>query len=189
MFCPNMGRYGNQLDQYVSMIHLSTSIDRQFILGPLIFYEGLSIELIPFASVFNISELRQQYAVVEMSQVDTSKLTTISCPRLAMEHGGVSCLNCGNSQVGCRLEGNPNEPYWSRLGFNFESSFDVTRHVAVNTIDKAAWRGIDNDIVLMSSFMRFPSTDVVNQVHRYLHFTDDIKRQVDTGLYHDNVSL
>ena len=36
IFCPNMGRYGNQLDQYVSMMYLADKVDRQLVLTPLI---------------------------------------------------------------------------------------------------------------------------------------------------------
>jgi len=57
MFAPNMGRYGNQLDQYVSMIYLADRIERQIILGPLIHYKHHDIELIDFDSVFNVSRL------------------------------------------------------------------------------------------------------------------------------------
>ena len=60
MFAPNMGRYGNQLDQYVSMIYLADRIERQIILGPLIHYKHPDIDLIDFGDVFNIDRLRKR---------------------------------------------------------------------------------------------------------------------------------
>ena len=60
MFAPNMGRYGNQLDQYVSMIYLADRIERQIILGPLIHYKHPDIELVDFGDVFNIDRLRKR---------------------------------------------------------------------------------------------------------------------------------
>ena len=57
IFCPNMGRFGNQLDHYISMLHLSKTVGRDLVLSPLIDYNS-GFSLIHFDAVFNISILR-----------------------------------------------------------------------------------------------------------------------------------
>ena len=58
IFCPNMGRFGNQLDHYTSMLHLSKLVDRKLILSPLIDYSH-GFNPIEFTKIFNITVLRK----------------------------------------------------------------------------------------------------------------------------------
>ena len=57
VFCPNMGRFGNQLDHYTSMLHLSKMVNRKLILTPLIDYSN-GFNLIEFTEIFNFTILR-----------------------------------------------------------------------------------------------------------------------------------
>jgi len=127
----------------------------------------------------------EHYNVINMNQTNTKEYKTLSCPRLAMGSNGIKpCTNCQSQSVGCHLEGNPNVPYWAELGFKFEKSFDITKVATLNTIEKENWNTINDDIILMSSFMRFPSSEHVNEVHRYLHFTDEINNYAEKGLHY-----
>ena len=75
---------------------------------------------------------------------------------------GFPCKNC-ESKIGCKLEGSPNIPYWKALGFNFEESFDIGQSFQINSVEKEPWTKLTDDMVLMSSFMSFPSSQAVNQ--------------------------
>ena len=57
IFCPCMGRFGNQLDHYLSMIKFAHDIGRRLILPPLILFKKREIELVPFDSVFRTEKL------------------------------------------------------------------------------------------------------------------------------------
>ena len=121
--------------------------------------------------------------MINIDQINPKEYKTLSCPGLAMGSKGIKpCKNCESQSVGCHLEGNPNIPYWAKLGFKFEKSFDITKVATLNTIEKEIWNTINDDIILMSSFMRFPSSEHVNEVHRYLHFTDEINNYAEKGL-------
>ena len=118
--------------------------------------------------------------MISINKVNADEYKTLSCPGLAMSSNGLPCTNC-DQPVGCYLEGNPNVPYWAKLGFKFEKSFDITKVTTLNAIDKESWIAINEDIILMSSFMRFPSSEYVNEVHKYLHFTDEINYYAEKG--------
>ena len=70
IFCPNMGRFGNQLDHYTSMLHLSKLVNRKLILSPLIDYSN-GFNPIEFTKIFNITILRKASILIICSVVAT----------------------------------------------------------------------------------------------------------------------
>ena len=71
IFCPNMGRFGNQLDHYTSMLHLSKLVNRKLILSPLIDYSN-GFNPIEFTKIFNITILRKASILIICSVVALS---------------------------------------------------------------------------------------------------------------------
>jgi len=146
-------------------------------LTPLIDYrQGFS--LLDFDSVFNVTLLQKRYNVVSMEKVEPARYKTLSCNKLAMQPGGYPCKNC-DQKIGCKLEGSPNIPYWKGLGFMFEESFDIGQSFQMNSIERDSWIELNEDMVLMSSFMSFPSSHAVNTVHQYLEFIDEILQKAE----------
>ena len=79
IFCPNMGRFGNQLDHYTSMLHLSKLVNRKLILSPLIDYSN-GFNPIEFTKIFNITFLRNASICLEsIASSWISGVTYISC--------------------------------------------------------------------------------------------------------------
>ena len=144
---------------YFFLIFLVCIVIRFFILNK-DYSQGFN--LIDFDSIFNVTLLKERYNVVSVDQINPENYRTLSCNKLAMVPGGFTCKNC-DAKIGCKLEGSPNIPYWRALGFKFEESFDIGQSFQINSVEKEPWTKLTDDMVLMSSFMSFPSSLAVNQ--------------------------
>ena len=108
---------------------------------------------------------------------------TLYCHSRIMSAEGFPCANCpeSGSEKGCALIGSPNVPYWESIGVSFTKSFNLDGIIEHN--EAKNWSELDNHkiIALPASFMRFPSSDAVNYVHKNLVFVDEIKTIGDKG--------
>ena len=114
----------------------------------------------------------------EMNAVDT-----LYCHGRIMSAEGFPCVNCPDfdPRKGCALVGSPNVPYWKSIGVSFTKSFNLDGIIEHNEANN--WSKLDHHkiIALPASFMRFPSTNAVNYVHKSLVFVDEIKTIGDKG--------
>ena len=175
IFCPSMGRYGNQLDHYLSMIHFSRVVDRRLILPPLIVYAGSEIQLVPFGSVFNLERLAELINIASPAEYDMTQIDAIFClERWMTPDSPFKCQNCEDKQIGCALNGSPSVPFWAQLNVTFVESFALDRYgqgVRMSHTDRSFWSSIENDIVaLPGSILPFPAPQSFNHIHSYLHF-------------------
>merc|ERR550539_1945800 len=104
LFCPCMGRFGNQADQFLGSLAFSEGLHRTLVLPPWISYSSRSnkIKLIPWDSVFNVSTLAQHHSVVTM---ETFMKET--APRLWPEGERISlCYSArpGSNQEDCNAK-------------------------------------------------------------------------------------
>lgn len=122
IFCPCMGRFGNQIDQLLGVMHFTRALGRTLVLPNFIEYPYPNTVMKPFESIFQITEIRKYLNVVRM--VDFTK--DIMYTLWPKENRTVLCWSPRTSiynksaPVGCHAkEGNPFGPYWDKIGISF----------------------------------------------------------------------
>ena len=176
IFCPSMGRYGNQLDHYLSMMYFTKSVGRRLILPPLISYHRTQIDLVPFHTIFDIEELRRFLDVIPPEKYEMKNIDSLFCLQRWMEVSNYTCQNCREHQgeIGCTLHGSPSIPFWEKLNVTFTNSYaiDGFDRIRGSYTDPKVWENIPNEIVaLPGSILPFPAPESFNHIHQYLHFT------------------
>jgi len=123
MFCPCMGRFGNQAEQFLGVISFARTLNRTLVLPHWIEYPPRSItsDQIPFDKYFQVEPLRDYLKVILMNDFMThlaDKVWPI----------GKRYVFCYSAQVNeetdkesCHAkDGNPFGPFWSYFNIDFD---------------------------------------------------------------------
>nr|CAH40833.1 protein-O-fucosyltransferase 1 [Caenorhabditis briggsae] len=113
VFCPCMGRFGNQIDQFLGVLSFAKSLDRTLVLPNFIEFNHPETKMIPFEVLFQVGTVAKYTRVVTMHEF-TKKIIKAFCwnPRKAIYDT--------DAEPGCHAkEGNPFGPYWDQIGVSF----------------------------------------------------------------------
>lgn len=123
VYCPCMGRFGNQADQFLGSLSFSQALGRTLVLPPWVEYSQFSAssKMVPWDTYFNTSVLEEHHKVVTMDHFMKHLADQVwpADERIAFcytaRHGGVkdSC----NAK-----EGNPFGPFWDNFNISFIDS-------------------------------------------------------------------
>lgn len=123
LYCPCMGRFGNQAEQLLGALQFAKSLDRTLVIPPFIEYLESHVNFIPFPSVMNLSRVNEFHKVVAMLEFMEEIAPIVWKP----ENRPVFCYSSRPGKVlsDCNpCEGNPFESFWKQ--FNISSfSFSV----------------------------------------------------------------
>ncbi|CAH2104709.1 unnamed protein product [Euphydryas editha] len=123
VYCPCMGRFGNQADQFLGALAFSKGINRTLVLPPWVEYrygEMRSIQ-VPFDTYFNVNSLKDYHQVVTMEYF----MKNIA-PEIWPPHKRISF--CYTQRIGeidnsCNAKsGNPFGPFWDTFNIDFVKS-------------------------------------------------------------------
>ncbi|TRY63944.1 hypothetical protein TCAL_03580 [Tigriopus californicus] len=123
VFCPCMGRFGNQVDHYLGALAFAHGLNRTLVLPPWVEYrpgEAKSVQ-IPFDTYFKEAEVARYHRVILMAdfmeqiapQIWPEHLRTSLC----YSHRPGSAPNSCNAK-----DGNPFGPFWDTFQIEFASS-------------------------------------------------------------------
>jgi peptide-O-fucosyltransferase len=143
MFCPCMGRFGNQADHYLGVLGFAKGLDRTLVLPPWVEYrtgEPKSMQ-VPFDAYFNVSVVAQFHRVVTMGDF-MAELADEVWPQ---EKRISFCYSYRKGAVAesCNAkEGNPFGPFWDTfdVGFSRSVSYGPLHYDVHNTEVAATWR-------------------------------------------------
>uniref|UniRef100_A0AC35UHI2 GDP-fucose protein O-fucosyltransferase 1 n=1 Tax=Rhabditophanes sp. KR3021 TaxID=114890 RepID=A0AC35UHI2_9BILA len=124
MYCPCMGRFGNQMEQFLGAMNFAKTLNRTLILPPFVQYEAgkATAKMVDFENYFQVKPLEQFHRVIPMRLFMKSLSETI-WPEIDRK---VLCWNARKSifdetlPLGCHsTEGNPYGPFWSSFNIKF----------------------------------------------------------------------
>ncbi|CAG9784461.1 unnamed protein product [Diatraea saccharalis] len=123
VYCPCMGRFGNQADHFLGVLAFSKGLNRTLVLPPWIEYrygEPSSFQ-IPFNTYFSIDILAQYHRVITMESFmeDTAQLVWPANKRTSFCY----TQRIGEEKNSCNAKsGNPFGPFWDKFDINFVKS-------------------------------------------------------------------
>jgi peptide-O-fucosyltransferase len=113
-----IGRFGNQMDQFLGALEFAKSLDRTLVLPHLISYEIRPSIQIPFDHFFQVNPLKN-YTKVILMDTFMKHLAPIVWPK------GKRVSFCYRPREGdscAAKDGNPFGPFWDKFGVDFDSS-------------------------------------------------------------------
>ena len=130
MYCPCMGRFGNQADHFLGALGFAKGLNRTLILPPWIEYRrGQPSSLqVPFNSYFNVAELEKYHRVMLMEDFFDNLSETIwpTEERISFCYAARQSLNGQDTSprggVCHAKSGNPFGPFWDNFKVNFVGS-------------------------------------------------------------------
>ncbi|XP_032683802.1 GDP-fucose protein O-fucosyltransferase 1 [Odontomachus brunneus] len=142
VYCPCMGRFGNQADHFLGALGFAKSLNRTLVLPPWVEYrtgETRSIQ-VPFDTYFNVSQVQSCHKTLLME--DFMKDVA---PRIWPPEERVSfCYSPRGKEGGsCKAkDGNPFGPFWDTYNIDFvKSEFYGPLHYEMYHTDmKMQWR-------------------------------------------------
>ncbi|CAL2049707.1 unnamed protein product [Caenorhabditis brenneri] len=122
IFCPCMGRFGNQMDQFLGVLAFAKSLDRTLVLPNFIEFKHPDTNMIPFEVLFQVGSVAKYTRVVTMQEF-TRKIMPKVWPlekRKAFCWTPRKAIYDKDAEPGCHAkEGNPFGPYWDYIGVSF----------------------------------------------------------------------
>ncbi|XP_041481466.1 GDP-fucose protein O-fucosyltransferase 1-like [Lytechinus variegatus] len=183
VYCPCMGRFGNQADHFLGALSFAHGLDRTLILPPWNDYGKPSrAAQIPFDKYFKVDPLREYHRVITM-ETFMKELAPSLWPK---EKRTGFCYRFRDG-TDCKMkEGNPFGPFWDNHHIDF---FEYKEYgpLSYNThlpnarnMWEAKFPVSEYPVIALSGApAAFPVTQENRQLHKYLHWSEEIDGQAD----------
>ncbi|KAL1457927.1 hypothetical protein WDU94_008107 [Cyamophila willieti] len=188
LYCPCMGRFGNQADNFLGALAFAKGINRTLVLPPWVEYrygESKSIQ-VPFDTYFQVEPLEAYHRVMTMEKFMQDIAPHIWPPQKRIAFCYMARGSSNESSCNAK-DGNPFGPFWDTFGVNFTGSeFYGPLHYDVHHSDIAEhWkRRYPSDDWPVLAFTgapgSFPVQDENRVLQKYLVFTDKIANEAKT---------
>ncbi|XP_066597283.1 GDP-fucose protein O-fucosyltransferase 1 [Prorops nasuta] len=186
LYCPCMGRFGNQADHFLGSLGFAKAINRTLVLPPWVEYrtgETKSIQ-VPFNNYFNISQLAKCHKVMIMEDfmINLAPLTWPPKNRTSF------CYSPRGKGDSCNAkDGNPFGPFWDTFNVDFvNSEFYGPLHYDVYHTDMTKqWIGKYPPsewpvLAFTGAPASFPVQLENKQLHKCLEWNDDVIKNAKT---------
>lgn len=185
VFCPCMGRFGNQADHYLGALGFAKELDRTLILPPWVEYpyRVAKSDQIPFSTYFKVDAIAEYHRVIPMEQFMEELAPTVwpegkrfgFCYRKDAELGACSMKR-----------GNPFGPFWDKFNINFDDSLEyggLSFKTHAGSI-KATWdQKFPASKYPVLAFAGAPASFPVDEVNlglqKYFQWSDSIESQAN----------
>ncbi|KAF8770068.1 GDP-fucose protein O-fucosyltransferase 1 like protein [Argiope bruennichi] len=121
LYCPCMGRFGNQADHFLGALAFAHALNRTLALPPWVEYKpghSRSVQ-IPFDTYFKVEPLQQYHRVITMEYF-MQNIAPIIWPKGKRK---VFCYMARGGSDHCNAkDGNPFGPFWDTFDVNFDES-------------------------------------------------------------------
>lgn len=113
IYCPCMGRFGNQAEQLLGTLQFGKAVNRTIVLPPFIHYVDRDVHFVPFTDYIDIDPIRDYHSVITLEE-----FTSAVAPQLWKENE--RRIFCYSKRSGPRtddcnpMDGSPHGPFWRR---------------------------------------------------------------------------
>ncbi|XP_076033993.1 O-fucosyltransferase 1 [Oratosquilla oratoria] len=183
LYCPCMGRFGNQADHFLGSLGFAKGLNRTLVLPPWVEYKpGISKSIqVPFDTYFKTEPLNTIHRVMTMEEFMKKLAPKIWPP----EKRVAFCYMARHNSEGCNAkEGNPFGPFWDTYDVDFVGSqfykplnYDVHHHdMAVKwnqEFPPSEWPVL----AFVGAPASFPVQKENIYLHKYLQWSHSIEEQ------------
>ncbi|KDR22209.1 GDP-fucose protein O-fucosyltransferase 1 [Zootermopsis nevadensis] len=183
VYCPCMGRLGNQADHFLGALGFAKGVNRTLVLPPWVEYrygEPRSIQ-VPFDTYFKVEPLLNYHRVMTMEKFMKTLVLDIWPPQKRIAF----CYTPRGDGNGCNAkEGNPFGPFWDTFNVDFVGSeFYGPLHYDIHHHDMSAkWSEKYPShkwpvLAFTGAPASFPVQLENRELHRYMHWSEPIQGQ------------
>ncbi|KPI93843.1 PREDICTED: GDP-fucose protein O-fucosyltransferase 1 [Papilio xuthus] len=182
VYCPCMGRFGNQADHFLGALAFSKGINRTLVLPPWVEYrygEMKSIQ-VPFTTYFKVESLALYHRVISMDDFMNDIAPNIWQPQKRISFCYVQ--RSGEVQNSCNAKsGNPFGPFWDTFNIEFVGSefYGPLNYDAHNQAMMGKWKQkyplTDWPVLAFTGApASFPVQEENVHLHKYLKWNQNI---------------
>ncbi|KRY66525.1 GDP-fucose protein O-fucosyltransferase 1 [Trichinella pseudospiralis] len=183
VYCPCMGRFGNQVEQFLGTLSFAKHINRTLVLPPFIEYDSTQTKMIRFTDYFQLKPLLKYHRAIEMSKFirDVAPVIWPMNRRIGF------CYYESSHSNGCDMKyGNPFQAFWDLYNVDFVS-YEIYSKNGLTT-DRPQWDlwleryPAKNYPVLAFKGApgAFPSNPEDHALQKYLVWTPNVQNKADT---------
>jgi len=178
MYCPCMGRFGNQVDQLLGAMAAARASGRTLVLPPFIEYQGTQTQFVPFEKYFSVAAVRELVPAVTMEEFMTDPALAASLWPAAQRR--IYCPR-DRGELGCRMpSGNPQKTFWDHYGIVFVGS--VAGGATMESLASELPPQQHRVIALADSPGSYPVAAENRDLQRYLRWSDEVRTQGEAFL-------
>jgi len=185
LYCPCMGRFGNQAEQLIGSLAFAKDLNRTLVLPPFVVYPSWSpvgSERVPFSKWFAVKPLKKFHKVMTMETFMKEK-----APRIWQKGSRLGFCYAFRDGSRCGMkDGNPFGPFWDHFGVDFDGSVDHPGILWDTHHERTAleWkRRFPPSKYLVYAFQGapgdYPSLKVNQYIQKYIEFSKFIHRRSD----------
>ncbi|XP_053211469.1 GDP-fucose protein O-fucosyltransferase 1-like [Panonychus citri] len=178
VYCPCMGRFGNQAEQFLGSLLFAKYLDRTLVLPPFVEYRNYQVIFSPFDDFFQLEPIRKYHRVIAMEDFMENIAPTI----WPENERYILCYDPRRGDKdrtpGCNpFDGSPFKPFWYNFNITrFRSSVfhqPLVTQFSEAKLWKSRFKHI-NVLAFVGAPSAFPTNEEAIPLQKYLHYTDSI---------------
>ena len=182
MYCPCMGRFGNQADHLLGSLAFAKKLNRTLVVPPWIGHEysaGYDNSFTSFSNWFNFEVLKTYHKVIPMEAFMENMAEDIWPPQNRIVYCYKIALERSKDKKSCPAkEGNPFKPFWDHFGIDFVKSVTFPASVQYMSSkqqwDKAFPASEHPVLALMGAPASYPVQEEHRTLQKYIEWSDKI---------------
>jgi len=122
-YCPCMGRFGNQADQFLGSLAFAKGVGRTLVLPPWVMYSNTAgkVNMVHWDTVFNVTVLSKYHEIITMQEFMKEKAEQVW--PVGKRVSFCYTARNGKLQNSCNAkDGSPFGPFWNHFNVNFDRS-------------------------------------------------------------------
>ncbi|KAI1284899.1 GDP-fucose protein O-fucosyltransferase 1 [Halotydeus destructor] len=179
IYCPCMGRFGNQAEQFLGSLNFAKHLNRTLVLPPFIEYQSdRTIKFVPFEDYIQVEPLKQFHRVVTLEEF-LERIAPTEWPegkRKIFCYGGRSKKLENQCNA---FEGNPFKPFWHHHNIKIFDETIFYEPLYTTTSQTHEWVAkFRNEKVLAfpGAPSSFPASIESVTLQYYVHFSDKVSK-------------